>query len=157
MRIFYIAGAVVSVLFVIGGVYIFMTRPDGGLPDYNRKNIVSLNYISSPVTAVGGSRGGQTRLALKLNLVVPDTTDIKDVCRHTRSILRLVKRSLSKKPIRMNTDFKADISEVRPGLLKAVRKSLGPIYVVDLDFDLKKNGTQVAFPRYAVPVVGCPR
>ena len=152
-----IIGAVLVSVLVGAGAYVVMTRPDNDMTKYQRKDVLSLNYLSSSISAVDDNKKRKTKLSLYLNLVVPNNADINALCRHSRAVSRVVKNSFVKNPIQLKTASGVNFSAVQPQLLKAVRKSLGSIYIVDLDIVLKNGTTQVAFPRYTAPTVGCPR
>jgi hypothetical protein len=156
MRNLLIAIAVGGNVLIGVGAYVIYTRPAGDEANYSRSDVLSLSYLSSEVMAVNGNDNGKTSLSLSLNLILPDTEDISVVCRHSRSISRLVRRTFTKYPVRMKIDKGVDASAVKPHLIKAIRKSLGSSHLVDVDFSLRKGATRIAFHKYKAPVVGCP-
>jgi hypothetical protein len=156
MMKYLIAGGVGAFLIVGGGAYVYLTRPDNGPTKYQRADVLNLEYLSMSVPAEAGDRNTPSKLALKLNLILTETANVRVICRQTRVVKRAVSQSLTQHPIHISSNNKTDFDKIKPDLLKAVIKAVKSNQVVDLDYGLSAGSTLVAYPRYLATKIGCP-
>ena len=157
MKKLLIAGGVGVFLIVGGATYVYFTRPDNSPTKYERADVLNLEYLSMSVPAKTGDKKTKTKLSLNLNLILTETANVSVICRKSRMVKRVVSKSLADHPIQISSNNKTDFDKIKPGLLKAVIKAIKSNQVIDLDYGLTSGTTLVAYPRYLMTKIGCPR